>query len=341
MKRLKRRLVAIHAKRKELNPIIKKVNRDEKAVLLLLTPTHVNLGDHAIAMAEMRMFDRFSINYIEITDHELSVLKRYKKLDIFNKRNILFHGGGYLGDIWLNVELLCREIVSENPDSKIIFSPNTIYYKNDDQGHFECMRSIDVYNQHRNLIFYARETISYEYMKGIYNDVRLCPDMVLSLNMANDQILRCGCLVCLRNDIERTLRETDWNTIITQVENAFGTNYRMTDMYSEKKFDISDREIVLEKKFDEFRKSQIVITDRLHGMIFAAITETPCIIIDSLSPKIRGCYKWIKDLGYIRFCDDLSRVSSLISELLIFDRCEYDEMKYTEMYSELMKTITC
>ena len=83
----------------------------------------------------------------------------------------------------------------ENPDSKIIFSPNTIYYKNDDQGHFECMRSIDVYNQHRNLIFYARETISYEYMKGIYNDVRLCPDMVLSLNMANDQILRCGCFI--------------------------------------------------------------------------------------------------------------------------------------------------
>ena len=86
MKRLKRRLVAIHANRKELNPIIKKVNRDEKAVLLLLTPTHVNLGDHAIAMAEMRMFDRFSINYIEITDHELSVLKRYKKLDIFKMK---------------------------------------------------------------------------------------------------------------------------------------------------------------------------------------------------------------------------------------------------------------
>ena len=52
----------------------------------------------------------------------------------------------------------------------------------------------------------------------------------------------------------------------------------------------------LDDKFDEFRHAKQVITDRFHGMIFAAITESPRIVINSTSPKIKGCYEWIKYL---------------------------------------------
>lgn len=44
----------------------------------------------------------------------------------------------------------------------------------------------------------------------------------------------------------------------------------------------------------------MVITDRLHGMIFAAITGTPCIAFDNISKKVSGVYKWIESLEYIK-----------------------------------------
>ncbi len=45
-----------------------------------------------------------------------------------------------------------------------------------------------------------------------------------------------------------------------------------------------DRMEELNSKFAEFLSSGLVITDRLHGMIFAAITGTPCIALDNKSP---------------------------------------------------------
>ena len=35
----------------------------------------------------------------------------------------------------------------------------------------------------------------------------------------------------------------------------------------------------IEEMLKKYRKCQLVITDRLHGMIFAAITSTPCIAL--------------------------------------------------------------
>ena len=48
--------------------------------------------------------------------------------------------------------------------------------------------------------------------------------------------------------------------------------------------------------------SKLVITDRLHAMIFCYITETPCIVFDNISRKVSGVYEWIKDCDYIRYC---------------------------------------
>lgn len=54
---------------------------------------------------------------------------------------------------------------------------------------------------------------------------------------------------------------------------------------------------------NEFRRASLVITDRMHGMIMAAITNTPCIVMESLDKKILGSYEWIKKLEYIQFVD--------------------------------------
>ena len=135
-------------------------------------------------------------------------------------------------------------------------------------------------------------------------------------------MIRNGCILCLRNDCEKTRSEDIDKTIDRQVRILFGDNVETLDMLAPHPIPIIERDAELEKQFDAFRHAELVITDRLHGMIFCAITGTPCIVIDSKSPKIRGCYEWIKDLPYIIFCEDIDEI------LLIYKTIPKQEWLY-------------
>lgn len=55
---------------------------------------------------------------------------------------------------------------------------------------------------------------------------------------------------------------------------------------------------------NDYRSAKIVITDRLHGMIFAAITGTPCIVLPNANHKISATYNtWLKQSNYIIFLE--------------------------------------
>ena len=78
-----------------------------------------------------------------------------------------------------------------------------------------------------------------------------------------------------------------------------------------------NREEILLDIWNKFFESKVVITDRLHGMIFCAITKTPCIVMRSLDHKVTDSYEWIKELNYIRFVDmlEFENVDKIIKEL--------------------------
>ena len=86
----------------------------------------------------------------------------------------------------------------------------------------------------------------------------------------------------------------------------------------------------------------MVITDRLHGMIFCAITETNCIVLDSKSPKLRGCYEWISHLGYIRFVSNTDELEStwtiMKTKPNVFDNCQILE-KMQELSNDMVKAV--
>jgi len=275
-----------------------------KAVFLILTPEHGNLGDHAIALAETELLKQRGIDYFEISGKKLNEMMQQNLLHCLNGFPILINGGGNLGTLWMNVEILERTILKNNPESPVFVLPNTIFYEKNDWGQEELQESIRIYNSHKYLKLYARERISYDIMKPIYRDVQLVPDMVLSLKKDGYGIERKGCLLCLRSDREKTRTQEQEAVIRQQTELLFGERVSDTDMVAGDSILIAERESELEKKFRQFAGSELVITDRLHGMIFCAITGTPCIVIDSKSPKVKGCYEWIKHLDYIRFAEN-------------------------------------
>lgn len=317
---------------------IKEFKKNPNTVFLILTPEHGNLGDHAIAQAETELLTRLGINYIEITGQRLDKMKWANQLDILNGFPVLFQGGGYLGTLWPKSEELLRCVILKNPKSKFTFFPNTIFYEPSEWGQGELCKSVELYNRHKHLTLYAREQISYDFMKPIYRDVRLVPDMVLSLKKDNYNIDRKGCLLCLRGDCEKTRTLAQDEIIRQQAEKLFGTQVSDTDMVISGRVPVEKRENALNEKFKQFASAELVITDRLHGMIFCAITGTPCIVLDSKSPKVRGCYEWIKHLDYIRFAD---KPEDIVDEYQKIPEGphHYDNSHLTHYYESLAQDI--
>lgn len=308
------------------------------SVFLVLTPEHGNLGDHAIASAETDLLRRLGIDYIEITGRKLEEMKWNNQLSVMNGYPIFINGGGNLGTLWLDVEDLQRQIIQKNPRSSIAILPNTIFYENSEWGRKEFENSVRLYNRHKKLHLYARENTSYEMMRKVYRNVKLVPDMVLSLNKCRKEKTRHGCLLCLRSDCEKTRTDEQEQIIRSQASLLFGEAVADTDMIAKGGVSVAEREAALQAKYDQFASAELVITDRLHGMIFCAITGTPCIVANSKSPKVRGCYEWIKDLDYIRFVDDVSLIAEGYRQIPQTEH-KYENSHLQKYYAELEKDI--
>lgn len=294
------------------------------AAILTLTPTHGNLGDHAIAYAIQRVLVRTPNKYIELVDRDLYLLKKYKMLGLMNKHDIIINGGGNLGTLWWDVEEMIRSIIINNSKSHIIIMPSTVFYDDNDL----LIKSKDIYNNHPNLTIYTREIYSYNLIKDLYRDVRLAPDMVFSLKY-HCKTERKGALLCFRADREKTISDNKVAMLKSIAEEVCDGRVSVTDTVLHNTIEINERKEALKTKFKEFSKAKIVITDRLHGMIFAAITSTPCIVVGSRSYKLQGCFEWIKNQGFIRIVDS-DDSETLKQEMLQLS--SLDEVKYTNAF---------
>ena len=93
--------------------------------------------------------------------------------------------------------------------------------------------------------------------------------------------------------------------------------------------------------FRSYSGCELVITDRLHGMLFSAITNTPCIVFDNSYGKISSLYDtWLKDNNGITFTRQLK--SSELRDLILqklkspFNKIKSDEFK-NMILSEIIK----
>ena len=75
------------------------------------------------------------------------------------------------------------------------------------------------------------------------------------------------------------------------------------------------RERFVLRKMQQFANARVVVTDRLHGMIYAAYTGTPCIAFDNVSKKVSGVHKWIQELEYVTIANDVSELPTLIKRV--------------------------
>ena len=309
-----------------------------KKYILLQTPLHGNLGDQAIAQAELQILNRLKIPFYEFPwskgiETQCSKVTSHTKV-------ILLHGGGYLGQLWPNEEQRIRASLQAFQNNKVIILPQTVYFDMEtEEGLKFFEESKSFYSTHPDLTIFLREKYSFQFMNKYMPEVHvvLVPDVVMLLQRKNAKVKRTGVILCMRHDKEKTISESDYENLLEKI-NCFFEKCDMTDTVIPGNIDITKRTELLDTKLYEFSKSSLVITDRLHGMIFAAITETPCIVLNSLSHKIRGCYEWISDLDYIRFAETIDEVPLIIDELKNV-KPHYNREKIEEAMKPLYETL--
>lgn len=294
-------------------------------VYLLGTPAHANLGDQAIAYAERKFMEVHASNLPvvevrliskKIFNIQIRMLKRFiKHSDI-----IIGHGGGNMGDQYPIEEFARLSIIESFKDNKVIIFPQTIFYRDVPEAN-QMLESVkQAYSEHSNLTLIAREKESFATMRRLFpkNNIVLAPDIVLSLCEQRDDITRSGAMTCLRSDVEKSLSTSADKKIINILKDRF-EKVNVSDTVSEDFKIITDRMRGkrLVHKWNEFRNAEIVVTDRLHGMIFAAITGTPCVVFSNYNHKVTGTYKdWLSSIESIRLCSDVESLSNDIENVI-------------------------
>lgn len=315
---------------------------DRQIVYLLDTPNHDNLGDHAIAWAQRKFIERALPDAmilelpIELVDMHLSFIRKHIRPGDL----LCMIGGGNFGDAYVMHECSKRKVCRMFPDNRVIIFPQTISYSDTSTGHRELELTQAALRPHRKLTITARDEISHRRAKQWFPEAEciLTPDIVLSLPPVKAAVPRKGILCCLRRDLERN--DSVWaGDVVTRLA-AGGYSFAMSDTAGEGRVSQADRPRELERKWREFCGAELVITDRLHGMIFACITATPCIVLDNYNHKIRNFYRsWLSDVPNIRFAEQVEDILPLTRELLEQGSIPWNAGQLAEKYAPLLDAL--
>lgn len=283
----------------------------EKKIFVLLSTDYSNLGDHAMTYAHIKFLKKYYPEYkiIEILVNDTIKYLYSIKKSCTNNDIITLKGGGNVGIEYFREELIRRKIIQYFRNNKVIMFPQTVYFPQTKLGKRELRKTIETFNNNPNFYGFYRDKISYELMNSYCKRAYMTPDIVLSLKKIdmNEVTKKRGALTCLRSDVEGIYGEQEKQVINEVLENVYGSVYN-SDTIRPYKIEKKDREKELLKIWQEIAKAEILVTDRLHGMIFAALIGTPCIVLNTYNYKLRGQYEWLSHLNYVK-CIDLTKES--------------------------------
>lgn len=319
---------------------------NEKSALLFGSPLYWNEGDQAIAVAEHKLWDQYIKNR-ELIDIPKELWEQKKNIICDNSigdRPIFFTGGGYIGDIWGEEQAFVEDVLKHFQCNPIVFFPQTVFFK--EEAFFR--RFINVINDNKNVLFCARDSKTYKKMKSFENEnirIMFVPDMVLSMREYQDNTRNNKVLVCLREDLEG-IQDREFGEKIRKVITQNKSKYFDYTTAQSKYVRLKKREHCYSKAVSSFKKSKCVITDRLHGMILAAITGTPVLFYDNLSHKVSLTYEWIKDLEYVMNGEQFINIEEGVKSCLAkADKSKYSystesiDTIYSFLFDKIMEVI--
>ena len=313
----------------------------DKAIIFMLACDYNNVGDVLIRMAQENFLKAHSNQkQIVVIDHNDTnrFLKNIRR-NATENTIIVLTGGGNVDDRYIGTERLRNRIIKTmaSKKCKIISFPQTIDYSKTNKGRFYTKLAQRAYASNENFSFVAREKISFNFAKSIFphTNVLLTPDIVLSFKPAIPTKKRNGIGLLIRDDKEKNLDDEFLRAIISELEQK---NYSISksDM-AVKDFDKKKIYDYARQKIAFAREKQLIITDRLHGMILCYITNTPCIVFQNSNHKISETFhNWLEKTQNFIILEEiqdnnkiLEDIESLIETTKILKSdlsCNYNEL---------------
>ena len=313
-------------------------------IYLMNSEDYGNLGDLQIAISELQWLKnnfgrKFHIHEVPATQYEkmLPFVKKYVRKDDL----IFITGGGNIGNEYLEPEERRRQIMELFPDNQIYSLPQTVFFnKKKSNYEVELARSQEVYNKHKKLNVLVRDQVSYDFMKKHFNcNVILTPDMVMYSDFTNPHKRRENKIILnLRHEFEAKLSNNQ-RSYISNVVAQYTEHVVCIDNLKDHFISVDEREKEISNHLSEIKSAGLVITDRLHGMIFSVLTETPCIVIDNYNHKVSNLYNtWLKDFDYVCMVEHILDIEKLIPKLYQ-KKCSYNGEVFKKSFDDFAKTI--
>jgi pyruvyl transferase EpsI len=212
-------------------------------------------------------------------------------------------GGGNMGDMYTDLEEARLQVVKAFPHNRIVSFPQSIDFSDTTSGRCALQRSRSIYESHPRLTLFARDTESHERMRAAFPGAKVClaPDTVLSMPCQLKHERTIPLVSCIRSDKEAALSAERRGEILAALTSAVSGAVVTDTVVPGPRLDFRSYDQKLEELLTLFSRSRCVVTDRLHGLIFSVITQTPCVVIENNNHKIRSLVAtWLPELSSVR-----------------------------------------
>ena len=306
---------------------------------------HSNLGDMAqhycIKNWIEENYPSFELVMFEATtvvDKRFGFINKFKKLhrpqDI-----IVFQSGYTTSDLGGCHDEMHRLICSNLPQAHILMMPQTIFFKHEKNK----TRTAKMCNMASNMLFLARDTVSFETAKTMFTDVPVLafPDIVTTLiGSYNFDNVREGICLCRRDDGEKFYSKEDLLNLeekLKKIDKVTVTDTTIKENYLQIR---SNLQAFIESEIEKLSHYRVVITDRYHGTIFSLAAGTPVIIIKTTDHKVVTGADWFKGIydKYVYVATDLQ--DAYQRAIQICTSFDYQPLKPSmkQMYYDKLKT---
>lgn len=327
----------------EYSSIFYKLNNENvgKRAIVFGTPVHSNLGDHLIAEECMWLANK--LGYSDIIEIPEFIYELFPDKFFLRPEDDLFIvGGGWMGDLYED-EVVIEELIRRFSKNNIIILPQTIQFKK--QQNAEQLKKF--LHDSKNCLVCVRERNSLSVCRKLLglNDTNsiLLPDMALigldkvsQINRRNTKNI----IISLREDCEKVVSDSASKEIINYLKNKGYVCRKSSTVVSSKVVQVKKRTAIIAEKIKDYANADIVITDRLHSMVFALLAGTKCIAIDNSTHKISGVYSaWLHDYKGVFVAKKVSQITPDIIDGLLNLETQFVTNNYVGEFSKLCQKI--
>jgi len=290
------------------------------------SPIHGNVGDHAQTLGVRRFLQDYFGSYKVITIYRDDITVKLLENIASQLRSsdlIFLQSSGDFGSMHdvgshhtgsISYPEVRRQIVKHAPTHKVINLPVTAYYQDDEKGRKSLKNDRTIFDR-SNFTVLCREQESLRVLKThLKCKSMFFPDFVFYLKPEPISGKRKGVLAILRSDKEAVLSQQEKAQLVGFLKTTF-SDVTVKDVMHE--YHVVPEFILenyMEKVFQQFQHRELIVTDKMHGMISAVITGTPCVALSGGIPHKILAYKSFLS-GAVEFANDYSDIESAILRL--------------------------